>query len=220
MKKLKRFILVGGPASGKGTQGRFLSDTFQLETLSTGALLRREIEICSDLGRRAQSYMDQAKLVPDEIVNDIVRAWLSQADNASWILDGYPRTVAQAETLDNFLSQRGLGVDVVVWMDVARELIEHRILQRRECSSCGFIVQDSSMEICPKCGGAMTTRKDDNIEAFAKRWKDFEAMTLPVARYYEARGLVVKVSVKEEREARDVSRELLAKLNDYSENKE
>ncbi len=219
MKKLKRFILVGGPASGKGTQGRFLSDQFRLETLSTGALLRREIENCSELGRRAQSYMDQAKLVPDEIVNDIVRAWLAEADDASWILDGYPRTVAQAETLDNFLSQRGLGIDVVVWMDVSRSLIEHRILQRRECSVCNYVVQDSSMAVCPKCGGSMTTRKDDNIDAFAKRWKDFEAMTLPVARYYEARGLVVKISVTEEREAFDVSRDLLAKLNAYAENK-
>lgn len=220
MKKLKRFILVGGPASGKGTQGRYLSDTFRLETLSTGALLRREIENCTALGRRAQSYMDQAKLVPDEVVNDIVRTWLADADDSSWILDGYPRTVAQAETLDNFLSQRGLGIDVVVWMDVSRKLIEQRILQRRECSSCNFVVQNSTLEICPKCGGSMTTRKDDNIDAFAKRWKDFESMTLPVARYYESRGLVVKISVTEEREACDVSRELSEKLNVYAESKD
>ncbi len=104
-------------------------------------MLRREIESCTELGRKALSYMDKAMLVPDEIVNDMVRGWLSEVDNDAWLLDGYPRTVAQAEALDHFLTQRGTAVDVVVWMDVARELIEQRILRRRECSTCGYVVQ-------------------------------------------------------------------------------
>ena len=190
MKELKHFILVGAPASGKGTQGRFLADTFGLHSLSTGSLLRREVESCTELGRKALSYMDRAMLVPDEIVNDMVRGWLSEMDHGAWLLDGYPRTVAQAEALDHFLNQRGTSVDVVVWMDVSRELIEQRIMRRRECSTCGYVVQTPEEE-CSKCGGKMVSRKDDNMEAFARRWKDFEAMTLPVARYYEARGLVV-----------------------------
>lgn len=132
MKELKHFILVGAPASGKGTQGRFLADTFGLHSLSTGSLLRREVESCTELGRKALSYMDRAMLVPDEIVNDMVRGWLSEMDHGAWLLDGYPRTVAQAETLDHFLNQRGTSVDVVVWMDVSRELIEQRIMRRRE----------------------------------------------------------------------------------------
>lgn len=131
MKDLKHFILVGPPASGKGTQGRFLADTFNLNSLSTGSLLRREVESCTELGRKALGYMDKAMLVPDEIVNDMVRGWLSEMDNDAWLLDGYPRTVAQAEALDHFLTQRGTSVDVVVWMDVARELIEQRIMHRR-----------------------------------------------------------------------------------------
>ena len=192
MKELKHFILVGAPASGKGTQGRFLADTFGLHSLSTGSLLRREVESCTELGRKALSYMDRAMLV----------------------LDGYPRTVAQAETLDHFLNQRGTSVDVVVWMDVSRELIEQRIMRRRECSTCGYVVQTPE-EKCSKCGGKMVSRKDDNMEAFARRWKDFEAMTLPVARYYEARGLVVKMTVSEEREPAEVSRDLARKLEEY-----
>ena len=104
MKDLKHFILVGAPASGKGTQGRFLTDTFNLNSLSTGSMLRREIESCTELGRKALSYMDKAMLVPDEIVNDMVRGWLSEVDNDAWLLDGYPRTVAQAEALDHFLT--------------------------------------------------------------------------------------------------------------------
>lgn len=214
MKELKHFILVGAPASGKGTQGRFLADTFGLHSLSTGSLLRREVESCTELGRKALSYMDRAMLVPDEIVNDMVRGWLSEMDHGAWLLDGYPRTVAQAEALDHFLNQRGTSVDVVVWMDVSRELIEQRIMRRRECSTCGYVVQTPEEE-CSKCGGKMVSRKDDNMEAFARRWKDFEAMTLPVARYYEARGLVVKMTVSEEREPAEVSRDLARKLEEY-----
>ena len=214
MKELKHFILVGAPASGKGTQGRFLADTFGLHSLSTGSLLRREVESCTELGRKALSYMDRAMLVPDEIVNDMVRGWLSEMDHGAWLLDGYPRTVAQAETLDHFLNQRGTSVDVVVWMDVSRELIEQRIMRRRECSTCGYVVQTPEEE-CSKCGGKMVSRKDDNMEAFARRWKDFEAMTLPAARYYEARGLVVKMTVSEEREPAEVSRDLARKLEEY-----
>ena len=155
MKDLKHFILVGAPASGKGTQGRFLTDAFNLNSLSTGSMLRREIESCTELGRKALSYMDKAMLVPDEIVNDMVRGWLSEVDNDAWLLDGYPRTVAQAEALDHFLTQRGTAVDVVVWMDVARELIEQRILRRRECSTCGYVVQTPD-EVCTRCGGKMS----------------------------------------------------------------
>ncbi len=216
MKELKRFILVGAPASGKGTQGRFLSDTFNLKSLSTGSMLRREIEACTELGRKALSYMDKAMLVPDEIVNEMVRNWLSESDNSGWLLDGYPRTVAQAEALDHFLQERGMSVDAVVYLDVARELIESRIMRRRECSSCGYVVQTPEVESCAKCGGQMVSRKDDNMEAFARRWKDFETMTLPVARYYEARGMVVKLSVTEEREPADVSRDLAQKLEEFS----
>lgn len=215
MKDLKRFILVGAPASGKGTQGRFLSEQFGLETLSTGALLRREIESCSEIGRRAQGYMDQAQFVPDEIVNEIVRGWLSKAGDSAWLLDGYPRTISQAETLDHFMEQRGLSVDCVVWMDVARELIEQRILRRRECEKCHYVVQEP-LEVCPRCGGKMVVRKDDNLEAFARRWKDFEDMTLPVAKYYEAKGIVVKVRVDTERAPEEVSKELMENLDSFA----
>lgn len=218
MKSLKRFILVGGPGSGKGTQGRFLAEKFHLETLSTGALLRREIESCSDIGRRAQSYMDQAKFVPDEIVNEVVKNWLARTGDESWLLDGYPRTIAQAETLDHFMEQRGLSVDCVVWMDVARDLIEQRILRRRECEKCHYVVQEP-LEVCPRCGGKMVVRKDDNLEAFARRWKDYEDMTLPVAKYYEAKGLVVKVRVDAEQEPAEVSAELTEGLKAFARKK-
>ncbi len=216
MKTLKRFVLVGGPASGKGTQARYLAQAFGLHTLSTGALLRQEIEACSDLGRQAQSFMDRAMLVPDEVVNDIVRGWLSNNDETPWLLDGYPRTVAQAETLDSFMRERGLGVDVVVWLDVARELIEARMLKRKECTKCGLITRDGEM-VCPDCGSGMRVRADDNLEAFARRWQDYEALTVPVANYYEAKGLAVRVRVTEEGEPEEVSLRISQKLKEFAE---
>ena len=176
-------------------------------------MLRREIESCTELGRKALSYMDKAMLVPDEIVNDMVRGWLSEVDNDAWLLDGYPRTVAQAggpgPFSDPARNRRRCGrLD-----GRSQELIEQRILRRRECSTCGYVVQTPD-EVCTRCGGKMVSRKDDNLN-LSRRWKDFEAMTLPVAKYYEARGMVVKMTVTEEQEPSEVSRDLARKLEEY-----
>ena len=130
-----------------------------LHSLSTGSLLRREVESCTELGRKALSYMDRAMLVPDEIVNDMVRGWLSEMDHGAWLLDGYPRTVAQAEALDHFLNQRGTSVDVVVWMDVSRELIEQRIMRRRECSTCGYVVRRRKTNVTSAEGKRFTGKE-------------------------------------------------------------
>ncbi len=217
MQALKRFVLVGAPASGKGTQARFLSETYHLESLSTGALLRHEIAGDTELGRQASSFMERAMLVPDEIVNGIVRAWIDNHRDACWLLDGYPRTVAQAETLEANLKAAGLQLDVVVWLDVARELIEARMTRRRECPECGHITRNGE-ETCPVCHAPMQKRSDDNAAAFALRWRDYETLTEPVVRYYREKGLVVHVPVTEEGEPEDVSRRIAAALKAYAEN--
>lgn len=216
MQTLKRFVLVGAPASGKGTQARFLSETYQLESLSTGALLRHEIAEDTELGRRASSFMERAMLVPDDIVNGIVRSWIENHREACWLLDGYPRTVAQAETLETNLEAAGLGLDVVVWLDVARELIEARMLRRRECPACGHITRNGE-ETCPVCRAPMQKRSDDNAAAFALRWRDYEILTEPVVRYFQQNGLVVHVRVTEEGEPEEVSRRIAAALREYAE---
>ncbi len=203
MKTLKRFVLVGAPASGKGTQARFLAEKYQLETLSTGALLRHEIETGTELGRAAAAYIAKAMLVPDEVVNEIVRNWVAAHAAAAWLLDGYPRTLAQAEALESNLAGLGLPLDVVVWLDVSHELIQARMLRRRECASCGCITRNGE-DTCPNCGGAMYIRSDDNLEAFARRWKDYERLTEPVARYFHAKGQAVRIPVVEEKEPEEV----------------
>ena len=146
MKTLKRFVLVGAPASGKGTQSSFLSETYGLKPLSTGALLRAEIAAGSELGLEAKKYMDAAMFVPDEVVNGIVAKWLGENKDCGCLLDGYPRTVAQAETLDANLAAMDLGVDIVVYLNVAAELIEARMLKRKACPACGETTRNGEEE--------------------------------------------------------------------------
>ncbi len=216
MKTLKRFVLVGAPASGKGTQSSFLSETYDLKPLSTGALLRAEIAAGSELGLEAKKYMDAAMFVPDEVVNGIVAKWLGENKDCGCLLDGYPRTVSQAETLDANLTAMGLEVDIVVYLNVSAELIEARMLKRKACPACGETTRNGE-EICPKCGGAMIVRSDDNPEAFAKRRKDYETLTVPVVEHYRAQGKVVQIDVTEEGEPEDVSARIAAAIRTYCE---
>ncbi len=216
MKTLKRFVIIGAPASGKGTQSSFLSDTYDLKPLSTGALLRAEIAAGSELGLEARKYMDAAMFVPDEVVNGIVAKWLGENKDCGCLLDGYPRTVSQAETLDSNLSSLGLGVDIVVYLNVSPELIEARMLKRKACPACGETTRNGE-EICPKCGGKMIVRTDDNPEAFAKRRKDYETLTVPVVEHYRALGKVVEIKVTEEGEPEAVSSRIADAIRAYRE---
>lgn len=216
MKTLKRFVLVGAPASGKGTQSSFLSETYDLKPLSTGALLRAEIAAGSQLGMEAKKYMDAAMFVPDEVVNGIVAKWLGENKDCGCLLDGYPRTVSQAETLDKNLTEMGLEVDIVVYLNVSLELIQARMLKRKACPACGETTRNGE-EVCPKCGGAMIVRSDDNPEAFAKRWKDYETLTVPVIEHYRAQGKVVQIDVTQEGEPQDVSARIAAAVREYCE---
>lgn len=216
MKTLKRFILVGAPASGKGTQSSFLSETYGLKPLSTGALLRAEVAAQSKLGLEAKKYMDAAMFVPDEVVNGIVTQWLGNNRDCGCLLDGYPRTVAQARTLDANLAELGLAVDIVIYLNVAPELIEARMLKRKACPKCGETTRNGE-ELCPKCGTPMIVRTDDNPEAFAKRRKDYETLTLPVVDHYRASGKVVQIDVTEEGEPEAVSARIAAAVANYCE---
>ncbi len=216
MKNLKRFVLVGAPASGKGTQSNFLSETYSLKPLSTGALLRSEIADGSTLGMEAKKYMDAAMFVPDEVVNGIVAKWLGENKDCGCLLDGYPRTVAQAQTLDENLSQLSLEVDIVVYLNVSLDLIQARMLKRKACPACGETTRNGEQE-CPKCSAEMIVRSDDNPEAFAKRWQDYENLTVPVIEHYRAQGKVVQVDVVEEGEPEDVSARIAAAIRTYAE---
>lgn len=219
MENCKRLILIGPPASGKGTQAHFLCNLFNVPTLSTGALLRKEIKSETEIGKQAKSYMDKGHFVPDTLVNDMVRGWIESLEDKRFLLDGYPRTLAQAEMLQDYMDTHLGGIDCVVWMDVSREIIENRIKHRVECPACHFITQGEIGKLCPQCATPMTARNDDALDKFVIRWADFEELTSPVIRYYLDKGLIVKVSVNSERPVEDVSAELLANLRSYFEAK-
>ena len=191
-----RMVIFGPPGSGKGTQAKLVSELYGIPHISTEDILREEVERGSDLGRMAESYMSRGLLVPDEVVIGIVRQRLMREDcRPGFILDGFPRTLRQAEELDRILGELGWKLDVVVNLVVSEEEVLRRITLRRVCSVCGEIYHLESNPpkrpgVCDKCGGRLYQRDDDTEETVRERLRVFRAQTEPVLRYYRERGLV------------------------------
>ena len=186
---------MGPPASGKGTQGRRLAEAQGCAYLSTGRQLRKEIEDDTRRGRLAETFLEKGQYVPDHLVVDLVNEWLGQASRG-WVLDGFPRTVSQAEELDRILDPEDPSLRAVLF-DVHSDELERRVIGRRECGECswtGNVTEASeSGGKCPSCGGQLQRRFDDIPENFRKRLKEFQDLTLPVASYYESSGRLLKV---------------------------
>jgi len=202
-------ILLGAPGAGKGTQAKLISKTFGIPQISTGDLLRDHVARSTPLGVMAKSLMSKGELVPDQLVLDMVTGRLHEADcNRGFILDGFPRTVPQAEWLDKFLEQERESKDVaakaacaapvVIQLLVDYDKIFKRIAGRRSCPSCGRIynvyLQPPQVEgICDVEGAALTCRPDDREDVVKERLKAYEAQTLPLADYYSSQGRLVAV---------------------------
>ncbi|MFB6121010.1 MAG: adenylate kinase [Halobacteriaceae archaeon] len=181
MSESPRVVLLGAPGAGKGTQGRRLADAFDVDHVATGDIFRANADMETEYGT-PQEYMERGELVPDEVVNEIVREYLSDLDG--WVLDGYPRNLAQAE----YLADLG-GVDVVVHLDVAREELIDRLTGRRECAECGatYHVDFNPPEeagVCDECGGELVQREDDEPETVETRLEEYAAQTKPVVDFY------------------------------------
>ena len=185
-----RLILLGAPGAGKGTQGEIISERYEIPTISTGNLLREAIKEKTPLGLAAKEIIDKGQLVPDEVVNEIVRERISREDcKNGFILDGYPRTLAQAEALD----QMGAEIDKVLCLQVPDEVIVSRLGGRRVCESCGATYHvesqpSSAGELCEKCGGTLIVRKDDRPETIKERLNVYHRQTEPLIEYYRAQG--------------------------------
>ena len=188
-------ILLGPPGAGKGTQAEILSKKLGVDTTSTGAMLRGAIREGTELGRMASEYINEGKLVPDDVVVGIVKERLSQEDcKKGFILDGFPRTTAQAEAL----RESGIRIDKVLLLDVADEVIVERLSGRRECSKCAtpyHIVYKPSPagDKCP-CGGELIQRDDDNEQTVKNRIEVYHNQTEPIKEYYEKQGILVVAS--------------------------
>jgi len=194
-------MLFGPPGAGKGTQAKFLIDLLQIPQISTGDMMRAERKSGSDLGQRFDSFMSAGKLVPDELVIELMEKRLTQSDAKSGaIFDGYPRTVAQAKSLDALLAKLGRKVDRVVSMEISLDTIVDRVVGRRVCTRCGQTYHvrytpPPQNGICVSCGEqSIEQRKDDSEEVVRKRFEEYEANTAPVLEYYEAKGLVKRVN--------------------------
>lgn len=183
-----RLVLMGPPGAGKGTQGARLAERFGIPRYSTGDILRAARREGTELGRAAQEYMDAGELVPDGIILGMMREALSSDEAADgFLLDGFPRTVAQAEGLADLLSDLGLELDAVVDLDVPDDEIVRRLSERRVCSDCGRIAPaDRKAEAaCPDCGGELRRRSDDAPETVKRRLEVYRDETAPVLDWYE-----------------------------------
>jgi adenylate kinase len=192
-------MLLGAPGAGKGTQAAKLIERYGLAHISTGDILRKAVADQTPLGLEAKSYMDKGELVPDEVVIGLVRERLQQPDtDAGFILDGFPRTVVQAEALDGVLADLGKKLDAVITVDVDKDALITRLTARRTCTACGKIFNvvtqpESASGVCLECGGELMQRDDDTVETVTNRLDVYERSTLPLIGYYRDAGLLRRV---------------------------
>jgi adenylate kinase len=195
-----RLALLGPPGSGKGTQGDVLRDRLGIPHISSGDLLRDAVARDTELGRAAKIFMDRGELVPDELVLGMIRERLGAADcPRGWLLDGFPRTVAQAQALDRLLKAHSGPLEHVVSLAVGRELVIDRLGGRRTCAKCGRLYHvrlqpPKKQDVCDACGGALKIRRDDEESTIRARLDVFDRQTAPLLEYYRTRGLLREVN--------------------------
>lgn len=193
-----KLIILGAPGSGKGTTATVLREKYSLAHISTGDIFRANIKNGTPLGIEAKSYIDSGALVPDSVTIRMVEDRLSQDDTKNgYILDGFPRTLAQAEALDEILAKSGSSIDAVLSIVVDDEVIKDRVSSRRVCEKCGASYnvrfKPTKVEgVCDECGGKVIQRADDTPETVANRLETYYKNTKPLIDFYESRGLIVE----------------------------
>jgi adenylate kinase len=195
-----KLILLGAPGAGKGTQAKRLEEAYGIVQLSTGDMLRAEVASGSELGKELKSVMEAGQLVTDELIISMISSRVEQDDCAKgYILDGFPRTTAQAEALDKMLADKGQKLDEVIEMVVDEEALVERITGRYTCGSCGQGYHDTFQKpakegTCDKCGSEEFTRRaDDNEDTVRSRLDAYREQTAPIASHYDAKGMLKKV---------------------------
>ena len=191
-----RLVLLGAPGAGKGTQAKMLIEKHGIPQISTGDLLRAAVKEGTELGKQAKVIMDKGELVTDSIVLGMVKERLSQDDcKKGYILDGFPRNIAQAIALDDILDKLGKPIDAVLQFDVDTEMLIQRMIGRLTCISCGalfnlFTKPPAIDEKCDECGSLLQHRSDDNEEIIERRLRVFESLTQPLSDYYKQKGIL------------------------------
>jgi len=194
-----RLILLGPPGAGKGTQASAIVEKYNIPHISTGDIFRANIKEKTELGKQVEEYLNKGLLVPDELVVSIVKDRITKDDcKNGFLLDGFPRTVAQAEALDEELKKMSLKIDRVINIEVEKDILIERIIGRRICKNCGatYHVKFSPTKqdgICDKCGGELYQREDDKLETVEKRIQVYTEQTKPLIDYYAKKGLLLNV---------------------------
>jgi adenylate kinase len=197
--EIMKIIMLGAPGAGKGTQAKMIAGKYNIPHISTGDIFRANIKNGTELGRKAKEYMDQGLLVPDELTCDLVVDRISQPDAANgYVLDGFPRTIPQAEALTNALKARGEAIDYAIDVMVPDENIINRMSGRRACLKCGAtynIVYNAPAKegVCDACGAELVLRDDDKPETVSKRLDVYHAQTQPLIDYYTEAGVLFSV---------------------------
>jgi adenylate kinase len=186
-----RLVLVGPPGAGKGTQATLLAEHFKIPHISTGDIFRANLKSGTELGLQAKSYMDKGELVPDSVTNAMVKDRLASAEG--FLLDGFPRNVAQAEVLRAFLGERNKPLDAVVEFAINNEEVIKRLSSRRTCRGCGKIFP-GELAKCDSCGGELYQREDDQESVIARRLEVYGEQTEPIISFYRQEGLLITVT--------------------------
>ena len=189
-----RLILLGPPGAGKGTQAKMLDEKFRIPQVSTGNILRKSIQNGTEIGNRAKIFMDAGKLVPDDVVIGLIKERIVEEDcRAGFILDGFPRTIVQAERLTETLNEMDLSIDAVVDIEVEGEELVGRLTGRSTCIDCGAMFHEMSRPplkagVCDSCEGELCQREDDKEGTIKKRLEVYEQETAPLKEYYRKQG--------------------------------
>lgn len=209
-----KLILLGAPGAGKGTQAEIICDKFNIPAVSTGNIIRDAVKNSTEMGIKAKSYIDSGALVPDEVIIAIIKERLAEDDcKNGFILDGVPRTVAQAKSLEDM----DINIDLVVNIKVEDDAIMRRLSGRRVCSSCGasyhtLFKPSSAPEVCDRCNGALIVRKDDEPATILERLRVYHDQTEPLVDFYQQKGKLATVEGQEE--VKDTTSLLLKALED------
>ena len=188
-----RCVLVGPPGAGKGTQAQFLAAHFSIPHISTGDIFRANLKAGTELGNQAKGFMDRGELVPDSVTNEMVKDRLTHDDAVNgFLLDGFPRNVAQAEVLRAILADKKTPLHAVLEFSLADEEIVARLSSRRTCRDCG--APSVGVDKCPTCGGDVYQREDDKAEVIARRLEVYAEQTAPIISFYRSEGLLISIS--------------------------
>ena len=200
-----RIVLLGAPGSGKGTQAEMITRHFAIAVTSPGTILRRERDLGTPLGIKADEISKQGGLVPDEIIVRLIEDWLALHGKNGFVFDGFPRTVKQGERLNEILQKRETALNLAIWLEVSEQTVRERIAGRLQCRRCGFTTSLASASfaersICPYCDGPLIRREDDDASVLETRLAEFKTKTEPLLSFYEKDDALHRIDGNRDRE--------------------